>query len=887
VRNPLRKEGGLVGISTNDGACLYKTAFLSVIAACLLLTFLLSTPVSAETVDIDQAEVVVRGWLRKSPRPLDTDLGQTTAGTEAFADDNGRKLYHVVYLDPSGFVIVSADDRIEPIIAFCSAGTYDPSPDNPLGALVSNDMATRMEHLGAQKSSAKSTRAAQNKWTLLRSFDLSANSENSGQVIPLGETGVSDVRVAPLVQSKWDQEDEGGNYCYNYYTPNHYPTGCVATGMAQLMRYHQHPTDGIGVHSFGIYVSGSGPYYYDTIGGNGTGGPYQWPDMPLDPDGGTGDTERSAIGALCYDSGLTVNMSYNSGGSSASLYDAKDALTNATLFDYSNAVFGYNSGGNIGSGLDAMVNSNLDAALPVALSVGGSSGGHVVIADGYGYDSSTLYHHINMGWGGAYDAWYDLPYIDAFYTYTSVDGCVYNLFTSGTGEIISGRVTDMALNPIEGATVTAKIGPTVVKETTTNIKGIYALTNLASSQSFTVIATKPWHTFSQQNVSTGNSSDWQATSGNLWGVNFSAQNATAPMAYGKTVSALSGTAQLITLDAADEGQPNPPGQLSYIITSLPVHGTLTDPLADEITTVPYTLASNGNQVEYTACAYFAGQDIFEFVANDEGISPQGGDSDAAAVIIEIDNHIYTTFEIPPDYTAYWPLDTLYHDHRSQVIYLQSEIGDAKTITDLAINIYTAPGQIMNNWTIRMKHTTMSQYVGFPEFEPTGTGWTVVYQNNEPATPTSWRNFSFQTPFDYNGTDNLLVDFSFNNNSYSYEGACLVSDTGATRVVMASSDSEHDDPLDWDKWTFSSISYSSAIPKLKLISEISAEPVTGDFGLNCRVDMPDLAIFALAWLTSDGQPGYNDECDISEVNDDVINALDLKVFAENWLTTYAP
>ncbi len=39
---------------------------------------------------------------------------------------------------------------------------------------------------------------------------------------------------------------------YNYYTPGNYRTGCVATAMAQLMRYHQHPTAPIGVLGFWI-----------------------------------------------------------------------------------------------------------------------------------------------------------------------------------------------------------------------------------------------------------------------------------------------------------------------------------------------------------------------------------------------------------------------------------------------------------------------------------------------------------------------------------------------------------------------------------------------------------------------------------------------------------
>jgi len=53
--------------------------------------------------------------------------------TQTFKDDKGELLYHVVYLAPSGFVIVPADDLVEPIIAFVSRGRFDPSVKNPLG----------------------------------------------------------------------------------------------------------------------------------------------------------------------------------------------------------------------------------------------------------------------------------------------------------------------------------------------------------------------------------------------------------------------------------------------------------------------------------------------------------------------------------------------------------------------------------------------------------------------------------------------------------------------------------------------------------------------------------------------------------------------------------
>ena len=103
-----------------------------------------------------------------------------------------------------------------------------------------------------------------------------------------------------------------------------------------------------------------------------------------------------------------------------------------------------------------MINPNLDARYPVLLGIEGSSG-HAVVADGYGYSASTLYHHLNLGWSGASTAWYALPLIDtgSGFTFKVVDQCVYNAYTNGSGEIISGRVLDQISRPVINATVTA------------------------------------------------------------------------------------------------------------------------------------------------------------------------------------------------------------------------------------------------------------------------------------------------------------------------------------------------------------------------------------------------------------------------------------------------
>ena len=98
-------------------------------------------------VDVKQAEAAVRGWLRTDASPLKTAMGQQIKQVEEFDDAQGAPLYYVVYLDPEGFVIVPADDRIEPIMGFAATGQFDPSPNNPLGALINRDMAGRLASL--------------------------------------------------------------------------------------------------------------------------------------------------------------------------------------------------------------------------------------------------------------------------------------------------------------------------------------------------------------------------------------------------------------------------------------------------------------------------------------------------------------------------------------------------------------------------------------------------------------------------------------------------------------------------------------------------------------------------------------------------------------------
>ncbi len=491
----------------------------SLILSLVIAIIILPAVSKAKPVSKKQAERVVLNWLAKNHEPLKMSLKPKLKDILPFINDSREILYYIIYLEPDGFVIVSGDDLVEPIIGFVSSGEYVDSLDNPLGALVKQDLPFRViqarkyekQRIKSNSDILEKYRAARKKWSIL------ACDTSSGGQLYYGLPTISDIRVEPLVQTKWNQNEEnGGELCYNLYTPNNYPCGCVATTMAQIMKFFEWPTGNVGTPSFNITVDGAGQTR-SLLGGNGSGGAYSWSLMDNGPSVSE-LTHRQAIGRLTHDAGVSVNMNYAAGGSGAYMSKMVDSLKDT--FNYSNAIYSGYSGDNIeAEKRNNMVNPNLDAGYPTALGISGSQGGHAIICDGYGYDTSTLYHHLNMGWGSYQDAWYNLPDIDSSPAFTSVDEVVYNIYTSGTGEIISGRVTDSSGNPINGASVTATRTGGGTYSAVTNAKGIYALVKIPSDSTYEISVSKTGYIFTSRTVSTLTSQDYSDV-GNKWGIDF-------------------------------------------------------------------------------------------------------------------------------------------------------------------------------------------------------------------------------------------------------------------------------------------------------------------------------------------------------------------------------
>ncbi len=130
--------------------------------------------------------------------------------------------------------------------------------------------------------------------------------------------------VNPLLNTNWDQDTY-----YNALCPSdaggpggHVYAGCVATAVGQVMKFHNHPEQGTGSHSYYCYPYGT----LEVNFGNTT---YQWSQMPNQI-----YTYNTPIATLLYHVGVAVNMQYGPDGSGAYVSDAKDALVE--YFGYAN-----------------------------------------------------------------------------------------------------------------------------------------------------------------------------------------------------------------------------------------------------------------------------------------------------------------------------------------------------------------------------------------------------------------------------------------------------------------------------------------------------------------------------------------------------------------------
>ena len=470
-------------------------------------SLLLALPAVAASISAATAKGNVEKWLsmRTAFKPAATSKNAAT-DVRTVTNAKSAALFHVVKLEGGGFVIAAADDALSPVIAFSGNGNLVEDERNPLWAILNRDVPQRLR-AAAFSGGRVSSRAA----------TVSKGVSEKGR-----KDSVDDMRVKPLLASQWNQSTVAGKSVYDYYVPAGTPCGCVATAAAQVMRYHEFPKTAVAQKKYPCKVNGKAATLA-TIGGV-----YDWSLMPLVPDASISDAECEMIGRLTYDVGVASRMSYASDGSGTVAYYTEKALKD--LFHYGQAVYAgqFDMMGQVGNTLLA----NIDAGFPVMMGISGRVGGHEIVGDGYGYIDDALYVHLNLGWAGNSDAWYNLPDIDTSDgTYTLFDDIVYNIFPEDALEIVSGRVFGTDGKPITNATVYARDNLNQpVAAATTSETGVYAL-RLPANSTFSVhaaigtlagqatsVTTGESRTYSTPNdISETHAPTFAASIGNRWG----------------------------------------------------------------------------------------------------------------------------------------------------------------------------------------------------------------------------------------------------------------------------------------------------------------------------------------------------------------------------------
>ena len=218
--------------------------------------------------------------------------------------------------------------------------------------------------------------------------------------------------VSALIMTSWDQYPRYNNRCpsdpsFSYFG-GHPTTGCVATAMAQIMKYWEYPKKGYGSKSYRSE-------YYGTLSANFGSTAYDWDNMPLKLSSSTSSTQNNAVATLMYHCGVAVSMNYNSdgrGSSSAYVVDigygqasAEKALTE--YFGYASTVTGKKFDQSTTTAQwTNMLKTELNNKMPVLYAgYTPSGGGHAFICDGY--DSNNKFH-FNWGWGGQANGYFSL-----------------------------------------------------------------------------------------------------------------------------------------------------------------------------------------------------------------------------------------------------------------------------------------------------------------------------------------------------------------------------------------------------------------------------------------------------------------------------------------------
>lgn len=268
----------------------------------------------------------------------------------------------------SGYLIVSADDTATPLLGYADSGSFD-----------ANNMPHQLE------------------WWL---------SEYASQIDYASANGIKNTyapiankkEIAPLVKTKWNQGTPYNNLCPSVNNIK-CPSGCVATAMAQVMKFWNYPEVGTGRVTATLPSGGTGEGFINLAQK-----PFDWNNM-IDSYSGYDYTNEqgNAVATLMQAAGYAAKMNYAPGGSGALSINAAISLSKNFKYNpniqYLQRLY-FNA-----SEWNEIVYNELAAGRPILYGGQSTSVGHEFVCDGY---DGNGYFHFNWGWGGMSDGYFIL-----------------------------------------------------------------------------------------------------------------------------------------------------------------------------------------------------------------------------------------------------------------------------------------------------------------------------------------------------------------------------------------------------------------------------------------------------------------------------------------------
>ena len=324
-----------------------------------LLSFAMPLCLNAHVVTPKEAENIARKYIKlptkKATRGLSKQSGYSQNAPYYIYNDAQNK----------GFVIVSGTTEMGEILAYSNENALD----------------TINLHPGLAQ--------------LLNSYKMAFKAINTNNAVETeAKKGAFFAKtVAPLLKTTWSQDAPYNALLgYNY-------TGCVATTISQVLKYHEWPVQGMGNVS---YVNTSDNR---TLSGNLNLSQYDWANMLPNYDAPVQATQaqRNAVAKLMKDVGLASGMQYHPGFAVATNQGAFDAFVKH--FDYqATCVYQSTEGPSVFADL---LRQELVDGFPFYFygATKDYKGAHAWVVDGF---DDKGFFHMNFGWNGQSNGYYSL-----------------------------------------------------------------------------------------------------------------------------------------------------------------------------------------------------------------------------------------------------------------------------------------------------------------------------------------------------------------------------------------------------------------------------------------------------------------------------------------------